>query len=125
MQLTWHDGGNSDGESDGDSDDNEEVVARYAALNATETPRAPLASPADVDAWKPGVAVPVEVDTSGDELVGCVVSCLDVNGDRQEAKVVVNTGGGTYMVRTKDMQFSMELDAAMMRREAWLVSKPK
>ena len=122
--------------SSSDSEDDESAAVLAAVMAAAEPPRA---SPSDVDSWKraaPGDGPPRAAwsDSSGgaltssgnfrgNELVGATVSVLDITGQRANAKVVTYAGEGNYMVRTEAMQFPMELDLAIRRRDAWIVAK--
>ena len=123
VTLTFH-------ESDSESDDEAEVAAQLAAGRALANEL--RASPDDIDTWKVRTAPTAAwADNStdgafrGESLVGSTVSILDVNGQRTNAKVVVYMDGGSYMVRSGEMQFVAELDAAMRSRECWIVSKGK
>ena len=121
VQLVLHD--DDDGASDGEAD--ELVVARLAGTNPV--PETPRASPGNVDSWTAAVpAVEVcEDGYAGDALVGSVVSCIDVNGQRTNAKVILYMDDGNYMLRCVDnsMQFCLQLDPALRSRECWIVSK--
>ena len=121
--------------SSSDSEDDESAAVLAAVMAAAEPPRA---SPSDVDSWKRAAsgdgppraawsdssgALTSSGNFRGNELVGATVSVLDITGQRANAKVVTYAGEGNYMVRTEAMQFPMELDLAIRRRDAWIVAK--
>jgi hypothetical protein len=109
------DSDNNDGDHGGD-DDASLVSAHFAATQ--------------ISSHSPVVASGIIRETQhsqtfqGDALVGAMVSILDMRDDREQAKVIMYCGNGQYMVRTNTMQFAVELDAGLRRRDCWIVAKP-